>query len=42
MSAFAQGKMLGLLKQADPSNYEWCTLLVGEMPDGPDQISIAE
>ena len=43
MPPFAQGKMLDLLKQADPSNYDWwCTLLVGEMPDGPDQISIGE
>ena len=43
MPPFAQGRMLDLLKHADPSNYEWWhTLLVGEMPDSLNQISIPE
>lgn len=43
MPPFAQGKMLDLLKQADPNNYEWWrALLVGDMPDSPCRISICE
>ena len=43
MPALAKGKMLDLLKQADPSNYKWWhTLLVGERPDSLNQISIPE